>query len=235
MREQLDMLGDLQEIDKKRTEIIKELETIPKAIERLTNAQKEEDNTVREIKQSITNHEKEKREKDTELSINNERFERFKDRLSSIKTNIEYQASLKEIDQSKKMNEALEDELLVLMEKLEEEQKELTEAETVLTEKISQMEGEKKTLSKKQKQADKDLKGIMNERELQLNNINPKVAHIYETLRKKIKGVIITTENNGSCTSCHLGVPPQLINDAMKYEKVYMCPHCSRILFVDRE
>ena len=235
MREQLDRLGELQEIDEKRTAIIQELETIPEAIKKITDAQEAEDNIVRGIVELIAGQEKEKKEKDAELTINNERLERFKERLSSIKTNAEYQASLKEIDQSKKMNSTLEDEILVLMEKIEEEKNRLAEAETILAEKRNMMEDEKKVLSKKQEQAEQELQEILNERELQLKNIDPKVSHIYETLRKKIKGSVVTTTNNGSCASCHLKIPPQLINDALKYERVCLCPHCSRILYVEKD
>jgi len=107
LREQLDRLCELQAVDEKKAAIIEEIEFFPKAIEKIAGAQKEEDDIVEGIKESIARHEKEKKEKDAELSINSEKLERFKERLNSIKTNTEYQASLKEIDQAKKQNTAL--------------------------------------------------------------------------------------------------------------------------------
>jgi len=233
LREQLDRLCELQAVDEKKAAIIEEIEFFPKAIEKIAGAQKEEDDIVEGIKESIARHEKEKKEKDAELSINSEKLERFKERLNSIKTNTEYQASLKEIDQAKKQNTALEDEILSLMEKIEEEKERLSEAEKVFAEKRTRLEEEKKVLLGKQEKTEQNLREIMKERELHLKDIAPDASELYETLRNKIKGLVVTTASHGTCAACHLHIPPQLINDAMKYEKMYQCPHCRRILYVE--
>ena len=232
MKEQLELLEELHEIDKKVWEIEQEMRAFPEEISKAEKNLGEGEETFLEIQDTLLSHQKEKIDKDDELSVNMEKLKLFEGRLSSIKTNAEYQASLKEIDQSKKQSNALEEELLVLMEAIEEETNKVSEAQAAFDEKKENAQAEIKAIQKREGAKQKELNKILKEREEKNSAIDSKVAETYNSLKAKLKGNLLANANSGSCSGCHLHIPPQLINDAMKHEKIYQCPHCHRILVI---
>jgi hypothetical protein len=41
--------------------------------------------------------------------------------------------------------------------------------------------------------------------------------------------------SNGICRGCHMNIPPQLYNNVRKFDIVYNCPWCFRLLYVAPE
>ncbi len=56
----------------------------------------------------------------------------------------------------------------------------------------------------------------------------------YETVRQA-RGNAIAEVKNGSCTGCHMAIPPQLSIRVLKQEELITCPNCQRILYVKPE
>ena len=233
MKEQIKLLEEIQEIDKKVQKIQKDTEYFPQEIERINEQLEEDRKAVDEVKLALEGHEKEKKERDDELTENSEKLTKFEGRLRDLKTNNEYQASLREIDQAKKRNEEIEDELLALMEQTEAEAARLAEAEALFAEKEKKAEEETKELTANLKKMEKDLSGVLKDRAKKMKVINPEISELYETLKKRIKGLVLTDTNNGACNGCYMRIPPQIINEAMRFEKLYQCPSCNRILKID--
>ena len=233
MKEQMNLLKELQEKDREIAEIEKEMAFFPREIERIEEELKREEAVIDEIRTSIADHEREKREKDIELSENTEQLSRFRERQRNVKTNAEYQAVLREIDQAKKLNKQIEEQILTLMEEIEAEQTRLSQAETNFASKKEKAEEEKMALLAGKEKVEERLKKALTEREKELDAIDSKISRLYETLRTKLGGTALASVNNGTCTGCHMQIPPQLINDAMKLERIYQCPHCHRILIVN--
>jgi len=233
VKEQIKLLEEIQEIDQKVQKIQKDTEYFPQKIERLNEQLEEDKKAVDEVKLALEGHEKEKRERDEELDENSEKLKKFEGRLRDLKTNNEYQASLREIDQSKKRNEEIEDELLALMELTEAEATRLTEAEALFAEKKKKAEEETKALTANLRKMEKDLSGVLADRAKKMKAINPEVSELYETLKRRIKGLVLADTNNGACNGCYMRIPPQIINEAMRFDKLYQCPSCNRILKID--
>ncbi|MDT8318584.1 MAG: C4-type zinc ribbon domain-containing protein, partial [bacterium] len=227
------LLEEIQEIDIRVKKIQKDTEYFPQEIERINEQLEEDKKAVDEVKLALEDHEKEKRERDEELSENNEKLKKFEGRLRDLKTNTEYQASLREIDQAKKRNEEIEDELLALMELTEAEAARLAEAEALFAEKQKKADEETKALSENLKKMEKDLSGVLADRAKKMKTINPEVSELYETLKTRINGLVLTDTNNGACNGCYMRIPPQVINEAMRFDKLYQCPSCNRILKIE--
>jgi len=227
----LKLLEGLQEIDQKIEKIKSDIEYFPREVKRLEEALGEDETVLSEIREQLAIHEKQRKEFDEELAINTEKLTKFKDRLREIKTNTEYQASLKEIDQSKKRNTEIEDELLELMEQTEEESKKLEQAEADFAEKKATMEEEKGKLLANKEKTEAELTSIVDGRDAHVKTILPEAAAVYENVSSRLKrGPIIVSVNGGACSGCHMHIPPQLVNDALRHEKLYQCPNCHRII-----
>ncbi len=70
-------------------------------------------------KEIIDELEKERRKKEKELEVDKEKIKKLEVRLYDVKTNKEYQALLKEIEAAKEANDRTEEDVLVLMDKVE--------------------------------------------------------------------------------------------------------------------
>lgn len=232
MKKQLELLEEIQEIDRKCDEIQKRIDGFPLEIEKIEKELSREEENLNGIKEALENLEKEKREKDGELSLNLEKLNRFRERVSSIKTNTEYQANMREIDQAKKLNKALEEEILTMMEDMEKESLKLTEAENALNDRKENAEKDKTEISQKKEAAERELGEIAKTRDEKLKAVDPGAAKLYENLRARLKGMVLAAADNGTCTGCYMQIPPQLINEAMKFDRLYQCPSCQRIIII---
>lgn len=234
MKDQLILLEELQEIDQKIERIKSDIDFFPREVERLEKALAEDEVAVTEVKDQLAIHEKQKKEFDDELEINTEKLTKFKERLREIKTNTEYQASLKEIDQATKRNNEIENELIELMEQTEEESKKLEQAEADFAGKKAAMEEEKSKLLANRQKMEAELEAVKGERAAHLKTILPEAAAVYESVSSKLKrGPVIARVNGNACSGCFMHIPPQLINNAMRHEKLYQCPNCFRIIKVE--
>ena len=59
----------------------------------------------------------------------------------------------------------------------------------------------------------------------------PATRQAYERLKSTRKGLAVVALKNGACQGCRLALPPQLIADLRKNEKLLTCTYCHRMLF----
>ena len=64
--------------------------------------------------------------------------------------------------------------------------------------------------------------------------IKPDMLRIYEQIYKSRNGQAIALADNEQCFGCSMKIPPQTYNEVVRGDTLQMCPHCRRILYVDR-
>jgi predicted nucleic acid-binding Zn-ribbon protein len=57
------------------------------------------------------------------------------------------------------------------------------------------------------------------------------VIDLYTRLLNGRKGLAVVGIRNGSCQGCFLSLPPQLIQEVRRNDRVLTCSHCQRILY----
>ena len=92
MKEQLDLLWELQRIDLELKGIKESQEGYPKEIKRLDEKQKIEKEKIQKEREKIELLEKERRQKEGQLSLEQEKVKKTEGRMFEVKTNKEYQA-----------------------------------------------------------------------------------------------------------------------------------------------
>ncbi|MDR2338895.1 MAG: C4-type zinc ribbon domain-containing protein [Deltaproteobacteria bacterium] len=45
-------------------------------------------------------------------------------------------------------------------------------------------------------------------------------------------GTALAAVDNSTCLACHMNIPPQLYNELFKNDKIMLCPHCHRIMYI---
>ncbi|NWF56046.1 MAG: hypothetical protein HXY45_14760 [Syntrophaceae bacterium] len=233
MRDQLEKLVVLQTIDQRVLEMEREKSQIPQSIASLEEELQREEEKLRLSKEGLEKLQKDRRKKEKDLEEEVDKVKKTEARVLEIKTNKEYQAVLKEIDNAKKLNRQREEEILEILEKLEESQKRIAQEERALEEKRQAMERRVTDLRQKESSFEKEMAGSVQQKEQKEKEITPELLSRYRMLAEKRQGIAVARVVQGVCQACNMNLRPQLYIELQKQESLILCPNCNRILFWD--
>ncbi len=235
MREQLELLWELQKIDLDLKHIEASRERYPKEIKKLDERMAIEREKLQAEKGKVDLLEKERREKERHLSLSQEKIKKAESRMFEVKTNKEYQALLTEIEAIKGASSREEEEILEVLEEIDELKKLLSKREKEVASLLEKIEAEKKMIQERMTQDEVAWKEKMERREVLSKQIESKLYQLYRTLREKRGGVGVANVKQETCQGCFVHIPPQMFIQVQKNNEIIRCPNCNRILFFEGE
>jgi predicted nucleic acid-binding Zn-ribbon protein len=232
LKEQIGLLLELHELDLQIRKLQTAIDVVGPELEELRKLVSEHEATLATQTAKITELEAGKRSRERDVEAAEFRLKNFQEKLSMIKTNKEYQAALKEISETKKSNKLLEDQIVEAMTQLE-------TLGTAKKEVESYLSSARANFSKRQSEIEAevaDLKGKKSQIEARKLDLEGKVDRdvivLYRRVRKgRAEGMAAVV--GGSCHGCRMKVPPQLMIEILKLQKVHACPNCQRILYLN--
>ena len=232
MKNKLISLFTLEKLDTALDELRDERGDLPEEVEKLEAEVKDYAEKLEECDRiiSIGASERVKKEKDTLDVI--EKIEKYKKQLLDVKTNKEYDALTKEIEDAEtRINndesdiERFTDEAILIKErKLQYE-----ELFNAVNEKLAE---KKKDLDEILQVNAEEESTLVKRRNALLKEIKPEDLKAYHRIRKA-KGKAVAPIKRNSCSGCFNVVPPQKILEIKKYNRMYTCEHCGRILVTE--
>jgi len=231
LKEQLDLLWELQRIDLELKSIKESQEGFPREVRRLEEKQRVETEKIQKEKEKIEWLEKERRRKEGQLSLEQEKIKKTEGKMFEVKTNKEYQALLTEIDSLKGANSREEEEILQLLDEIDELKKSLSKREKEIATTLTKIEGEKRVLQERMARDQEILKKQMARREVVTRRLEATHYRLYNTLTERRKGVGVVSAKQETCQGCYVNVPPQLFIEVQKNNDIIRCPNCNRILY----
>lgn len=236
MEQELKTIYEAQKINIQIIENERKLLLAPKKIEAMDKEIKGIKDKVEKEKGMIEELEKERKRKEKELDVEKEKVKKFESRLYEVKTNKEYQALLKEIEGTKETNDKTEEEIIIIMEKVEELKKDFESSLTHLKKREKESENEKNRLEKEINSMDKTIMDLKQSRDKLLSTVSDNLRATYNTLIEKRNGIAVVNVKNGVCFGCFMNIPPQLFIEVTKNRQLILCPSCNRIFyFIDEE
>ena len=230
-KEQLELLWELQEIDLDLKHIKEERERYPKEIKKLDEKKNIEKEKMQKEKERIELLEKERRQKEGHLNLEQEKIKRAEGRMFEVKTNKEYQALLSEVDTIKEAISREEEEILKVLDEIDELKKSLSKREKEVAVVLEKVEAEKKIIQEKMVQDDEIWKKRMERKEVLTKQLESKLYKLYNTLKERRQGVGVVSVKHETCQGCFVNVPPQMFIEVQKNNALIRCPHCNRILY----
>jgi predicted nucleic acid-binding Zn-ribbon protein len=184
-----------------------------------------------ELDEKLQKQEAQRQQLAYEIKHDQERLQKSQTRLMNIRTNEEYQAVQKEIENLTEASSKRETQQLLIMEKIEELQKyrlESQEFEKATLERVNQLE---QNSAQQLQEAEMTLETILPERQTIAEKIvDKKLLHLYEALRKKIPLAVVQIDRP-FCEGCRMTLPPQFFNTLVSLKSICQCPSCFRILY----
>lgn len=234
MHEKIKLLIDLQQCDLKISDMERRKKEIPNKIElvskKVEDAKKELENDAA----NLNALKKERRQVEMEIDDMEVKIRKSNEKLANIKTNKEYRAALKEIDELQEQKSQLEDKLLEIMEAIEVAEERHKEIKEKIKQEEKACEEEKKRILAEEKVLESEIGKLKKVREQlceKIKKVDGRLLQEYEFLRARKGGIAISPVIRGVCQTCHLGIPPQKFNELIKGETLMKCPHCMRIIY----
>ena len=232
MQAQIEILASLQTVDReireqtsRKQRLLEEL----RVTERQIQAKKGE---IDVSSAAYSEREKLRVEKDRVFQDEGKKATDKRMRMNRIKNAKELQALQREIELMRQANGDLEEELIKIMQ-------EIDSIRAQIQTKESEMAAMQEEWHKKQNELQVEINGIdaaVSEASTRRQNIASQVTgdliSRYELIFSRRGGTAVVEVAGGICQGCYMNVPPQLWNEIIRNEKVYLCPSCQRILFV---
>jgi predicted nucleic acid-binding Zn-ribbon protein len=235
LKDQLELLWELQKIDLGLRHINEERERYPRKIKKLDEKISIEKERLQTEKEKVELLEKERREKERHLSVSQEKIKKAEGRMLEVKTNKEYQALLTEIETIKGASGREEEEILQVLEEIDELKKDLSKREKEVAILLEKIEAEKKMIQEKMAQDEISWQEQMERREVLSKQIESKLYKLYHTLREKRQGVGVVNVKQETCQGCFVHIPPQMFIQVQRNNEIIRCPNCNRILYFEGE
>jgi predicted nucleic acid-binding Zn-ribbon protein len=159
------------------------------------------------------------------------RVAKSKQRLLEVKSNKEYQATLKEIDDIGDLIGQHEDQVIEQMELAERLKKEVEEQKQLIEEAEQRSKREGAQLQKEAEKADALTKSLEEKQDEIKPRISADLVKKYQFLKSKREGVALAPVKNGTCQVCHMNLPPQMFIELQRNVEMLYCPNCRRIVY----
>ena len=231
MKEKLNQLIHLQDCDSRIQEILERKNKGPLQIERLEKDLTSRKQEFDEDQTQLNSLKKERKDKEEEVQDIDLSLKKSQSKLTDIKNNKGYQAALKEIENLKKQQNRIEDDILILMENIEEMETKCSHNEQAKKELQTKFEQTKEGLLQELELLDQEYNKIKEEKSSFSNLIEKDLLNRYSYLRDRMGGRAVGPVINGICQACHMGIPPQKFNELRRGNTLLFCPNCRRIIY----
>jgi len=178
---------------------------------------------------------KERRDRESDLEVHESQVAKLRARLTELKTNKEYQTHLFEIEMANKKKGAIEEQILLLMERVEKFQEEMKQGQAKAEESNRLFTEEKKRLDAMTAQYKKEMAELEDRRRTVTGALDTALLARYDRIRATRKDVAIAPIRNGICSGCRLQLPPQLVAEVKRSDELQTCSYCHRILYWEGE
>jgi predicted nucleic acid-binding Zn-ribbon protein len=231
LQKTLQFLIELQEIEKRVQALDEQKARAPKQIAALNEGKNEVEAQLSEKQEMLESVRKSRRQLEMEVEDLQARKASSKQKLLGVKSNKEYQATLKEIDDIEELVRGHEDQIIEQMESTERLKRQIQEQEQLLAEARQRLKQEGAQLEKDAEKADKLIVTLEGQKEQLKPQIPADLLKRYYFLRANRAGIALAPVNKGTCQVCHMNLPPQIFNDLQKNQTMLHCPNCQRIIY----
>ena len=233
MREQIEDLVKLQQIETETVRIKSALNDVSKMLDDLDSGVKIFEQTIEEQERIINELKKQYRDHESDIQLNLEKEHKIQAKLRSVKNNKEYQALLKEIEDVRGKNSEIEDEMIDFLDRMDITEKIITTKKDEYINIFEDAKSEKESIkqnaeARKKRLAKLDMEGAEVSR-----LIDPELLKRYLIIKEQSPGgLAVVLVKDAVCHGCNVNIPPQLYNELFRCDSLRFCPNCQRIIYI---
>lgn len=231
IKEKVDILLKLQEIELEIASVQSLFDDQPRQLSRLETRLDDfkrniaaTDLRLKQLQQAYRSHE-------SDAQIYQSRIEKSNEKLKSVKTNKEYQSILTEIDELKGLQSQIEDKMLECLEEIDQAEAQFAAKQEEFKQLSSETKSEHDKIRSESEEHRKRLAQLGNMRAETVAVIDPGLLKTYNMVKKNVGGAAIAIVKDAICQGCNVNIPPQMFNELQRFDRLFNCPHCQRIVY----
>jgi uncharacterized protein len=187
---------------------------------------------VEAAKGRLKENQEARRNLEKDVAVYQGRLTKFKDQLSLVKTNKEYQAMQHEIATAQSDLGGVEEKVLELMLEADTITADVKRTEAALTTRQKEIDKEKKELTEELASVETSLKEASEARAELVKDLDARLLAIFAQVARVRKGVAISTATrDGLCAACHVRLRPFVFQQIRQNDAIIQCESCHRILY----
>jgi uncharacterized protein len=187
---------------------------------------------VEAAKGRLKDNQEARRNLEKDVAVYQGRLTKFKDQLSLVKTNKEYQAMQHEIATAQSDLGAVEEKVLERMLDADTIAADVKRAEATLATRQKEIDAEKKELTEELASVETSLKEASAARVELVKGLDARLMAIFQQVSRVRKGVAISTATrDGLCSACHVRLRPFVFQQIRQNDAIIQCESCQRILY----
>jgi hypothetical protein len=221
----------LQELDSEIHQTSLFLESLPPLVEDIDRKIAESGQLAADAKDKMVHSQKKRRELEAEVKDLKVQIGKYKRQTNDVKTNKEYTALLKEIEESEKKVDGLEEAFISEMLLEDDIQKEIRAANLRYAEAQDKLTREKERIFQKKREMEEKAALLAAQRESLLPELPPEQVNLYHRIYQNKGGMALSPVTDDFCSMCHVRVRPQVLNELKEAKKVILCENCGRVLY----
>jgi uncharacterized protein len=229
---ELPTLIHLQEYDTRIARLEAALARLPREIEALQAALAEARKETDGLRARLETGKKELRAKEKDLDDVGAKRSKSEAKLWEVKTNTEYSAVLKEIEDIKRAKARIEEEILALMELQERLAVDLREAEGRLKARETRAREEEAVIRGRLAAVEAELAGVRGERASLARELPRPLLSDYEKILRARSGLaVVPVTSTAICGGCRVTIRPQVLQELRAADAFMVCESCGRYLY----
>jgi predicted nucleic acid-binding Zn-ribbon protein len=232
MSPELQGLIQLQQVEAAAAEARARIAAHPQRIAEADARLEEAERIVTEATERLKASQEQRRALEKDAAVYQGRLTKFKDQLSAVKTNREYQAMQHEIETAQKDLGAAEEKVLERMLEADELTALVKKAEAERAAKKKAIEAEKAQMQQELVAVERALTEATAARDTVIASMSKPTVALFEQVSRARKGVAICeATRDGLCSQCHVRLRPPVFQQVRANDSIVQCESCRRILF----
>lgn len=234
MKEQIYQLVKLQKVNDEMAEVQQAIDKAPLRLETVERQLDDFEQALKSAKEQLAAQQKAYRDFERDTQDGRDVISRNKHKLNEVKTNKEYQALLKAVDEIESKNSKIEDDMLALLDQIEDSEKSLADKQKDHSMVVGTLNREKEQIQQEIAELEKQLAKLKTHMQAVSDEIDAKVLQTYYRVQKILASRrVIVPVTDSLCQGCRLNIPPQIYNELQRCDKLAFCPNCQRIVYWD--
>ena len=231
MLPEIEQLLIIQDRDQKITKLNSDIERLPLEEQQAKQRLKSVIESVNSAESAIKSNEVEISKIELDIDTRKDSITKLKNQQLETKKNEEFAAMEHSITNYQDEISQLEDSQLELMEKGEELNNSLEEANDIHAKEQKVVDAELAIIKERKIQFSKKIEELKSDREKIASNIDNDLLDQYNRIFKSKKGVAVSELINDICSGCHMKVTPTTAGMVRAEKVVSTCDQCGRILY----